>query len=395
MRVNRAASRLSFRRPPRRRRAGCFSTLVLLVALAGVGIFSWRIIGRQWFTPAAPPIEDRFGLAQHAFDTGDLDGAIERLRGGSSVSLDGVSLRLLTRALIYRSYSEYNRAIDREIALQITTEAIRRNPSDLETRAAHAFALQASGRVGEAAEFAQAVLEANPNHAFARSTLALAYGRAGAHEAALRESLRAVQTATQPEALDVLRAVAVARADTGDYGEALRMSDQAIRANSGIVALYFERALYALQLGDADTATVAYYDVLARLPENVKARLRLCELSSTMREHEAALEYCSQVTERAPSWAEGWYHLGREYFLQGDFAAARDNLHRCSSLQVLQNVPIAQRRFECWYLQGQAAQILGDCRNLIATYNEFRAMAADERIQQTWTMPPEGPPGCT
>jgi hypothetical protein len=64
-------------------------------------------------------------------------------------------------------------------------------------------------------------------------------------------------------------------------------------------------------------------------------------------------------------------------------------------LQVAQNVPVPERRFECWYLQGQAAQINGDCPALIATYNEFRAMALDERVQQTWVYPPEGPPGCT
>ncbi len=129
-------------------------------------------------------------------------------------------------------------------------------------------------------------------------------------------------------------------------------------------------------------------------PENVKARLRLCELSSLLREREAAIRYCQQVTERAPAWADGWYHLGREYFLQGNFRLAQEHFHRCSSLQVMQNIPPEERRFECWYLQGQAAEILGDCENLLATYNEFRAMAIDPAVQQTWTYPPEGPPGC-
>src|SRR5690606_25949219 len=104
--------------------------------------------------------------------------------------------------------------------------------------------------------------------------------------------------------------------------------------------------------------------------------------------------YCGEVTQLAPSWADGWYQLGREYFLQGNFAAARDSLHHCSVLQVVQGVPATQRRFECWYLQGQAAEILGDCETLVATYNEFRAMTANANVQQTWTYPPEGPPGC-
>ena len=41
-----------------------------------------------------------------------------------------------------------------------------------------------------------------------------------------------------------------------------------------------------------------------------------------------------------------------------------------------EDVPVDERRFECWYIQGQAAEILGDCPNLIALYNEFRAMTA-------------------
>jgi tetratricopeptide (TPR) repeat protein len=149
-----------------------------------------------------------------------------------------------------------------------------------------------------------------------------------------------------------------------------------------------------LQIGDVDSATHAYYQVLTVDPGNVKVRLRLCELSSMMRERDEAIHYCEEVTQRAPSWSDGWYQLGREYFLQGNFESARDGLHRCSTLQVMQDVPVSQRRFECWYLQGQAAEILGDCQTLVTTYNEFRAMTADVDVQQTWTYPPEGPPQC-
>jgi hypothetical protein len=83
-----------------------------------------------------------------------------------------------------------------------------------------------------------------------------------------------------------------------------------------------------------------------------------------------------------------------EYFLQGQFDDAQSALNRCSTLQVMQGVPVEARRFECWYIQGQAAEILGDCPSLTALYNEFRAMTADQSIQQRWTYPPEGPPMC-
>jgi hypothetical protein len=120
----------------------------------------------------------------------------------------------------------------------------------------------------------------------------------------------------------------------------------------------------------------------------------MCELHSTLREHEQAVRLCSEVTTRAPDWADGWHRLGREYFLQGDFHAAQDALHHCSTLQTLQGVPLASRTFECWYLQGQAAELNGDCPALIATYAEFRLMALAGGLSQTWVYPPEGPPGC-
>jgi hypothetical protein len=113
-----------------------------------------------------------------------------------------------------------------------------------------------------------------------------------------------------------------------------------------------------------------------------------------MRERDHAITYCEEVTRLAPTWSEGWYRLGMEHFLQGNFESAQEDLHRCSTLQVLQNVPATDLRFECWYIQGQAAEIRGDCDSLLATYNEFRTMTADEQIQQRWTYPPEGPPGC-
>ena len=134
--------------------------------------------------------------------------------------------------------------------------------------------------------------------------------------------------------------------------------------------------------------------MLALDPNNVKARFRLCELSSILREHDSATNYCEQVTQLAPTWADGWYQLGREYFLQGNFALAQPSLHRCSTLQVEQGVPVSERRFECWYLQGQAAEIQGDCVGLLMTYNEYRVMASTSGLTQTWIYPPEGPPLC-
>lgn len=394
MRIERSRSRLSFRKR-RRRSGGCLSILFSIVLIGGIGTVSWLWINRLITPQPDTPNASLMASAQNAFDRGDLSGAITITRQILvSQPDDLVAIRLLARSLVYRSYSEYNRASDRTTALDVTTEALQRQPTSPDALALQAFTLQAVGRSDEAADAALRSLEKNPNYALARTALALAYGGAGALDAALRESQRAVQTATVDTALDALRALAITYSDTGSYDDAIRTIEQAIAFNGNLVTLYFERAQYALLIGDTDGATVAYFEVLTHDANNVKARLRLCELSSLMRERDQAIRYCQEVTQRAPNWADGWYQLGMEYFLQGDFTQAQNNLHRCSTLQVLQNVPVSERRFACWYIQGQAAEIRGDCESLIATYNEFRAMNADAQIQQRWTYPPEGPPGC-
>ncbi len=393
MRIERYPSRLSFR-SKRRRRSGCLSWVVVLGLILGVISMSWSWFSQRLQVGAPlPPSEVDLRPAQAAFDRGDLSSAIDLAQQALAIQPNHVAaLTLLTRALVYRSYADYNRASDRESALQLTAEVYERTPLDLDVLAAHAFALQANSQPARAAEIAQRVLEANSDHVLARVALALAYSSVGSHEVALRESLRAVDISRNN--IDTQRTLALSYSGVGDLNNAITAIENAITLNNRLVLLHFERASYARQLGDADAATVAYFQILTYDPENAKARLRLCELSSLLRERDAAVDYCLKVTELAPTWADGWYQLGREYFLQGNFQQAQHHLHRCSSLQVLQSVPASERRFECWYMQGQAAEILGDCVGLVETYNEYRTMAADAGFSQTWLYPPEGPPGC-
>lgn len=394
MRVQRSHSRLTFRKQ-RRRRSGCFSFAVLSGLLIGAAFISWNWLGRQMSGVSAPAANPNLLTAAfQAFERGELDNAVNLSRQLLAQTPDSAdALAVLTRALIYRSYADYNRAADRQAARQLAAEAAERYASNRNIQAVYAYTLQVAGQPVEAAKVAQKVLDADPQNTLARIAMGLAYGSVGSFEIALRESLEAAKSPTWQ--LESQRALAISYSDMGDYASAIEAIERAIRLHPRLIPLYFERALYAMQIGDADAATAAYFQVLVVDPNNVKARLRLCELSSLLREHDAAVKYCSEVTERAPSFADGWYQLGLEHFLKGDFQAAQTALRRCSSLQVMQNVPVSERRFACWYLQGQAAEILGDCPGLLAAYNEFRAMAADPAVQETWTYPPEGPPGCT
>lgn len=393
MRVRRQMSRPLFRQ--RSRRAGCLPFVLLMSLVAG-----FALAAREYnsFTQPAPRPPLDWGQIQLAFNNGDLDTAIMLATELLENAPDNIAaLTLLVRALVYRSYSDYDRAIDRQVALEISTAALSRLPGNADVLAIHAFALQANDSAPEAGRMALRVIEREDRNMPARLALALSYGSQGIFEAALREARRAVEIATTsaPDWLmDAQRVLAIAYSDLGRYDDAITSVRAAIDVHKSMLALHFEHALYALQIGNSDMATAAYFRVIAYDQTNVKARFRLCELSSTMREREAAVKYCQEVTTLAPEWSDGWYQLGREYFLQGKFKEAQDTLNRCSTLQVLQDVPVEKRRFECWYLQGQSAEILGDCDALMTTYNEFRTMSAGKNIPQTWTYPPEGPPIC-
>lgn len=390
MRIQRPAYEISYYRRPRRS-GGCLPFAIFLGALTGLLVVSWGWIGQL---AQNQRFSGDLGGARRAFDAGDLDTAINAARQIFNAEPDRAdALLLLVRALIYRSYNDWDRTHDRQLALQLATSALKNLPLSPDALAAHALALQAEGQSFDAYRSAQKALQIDPKHTMARVALALSYGGVGGFDNALQENLRINNP--QEWEVDALRAQAISYSDLGRYQEAGQTIDKAIARNNRLLLLHFERALYALQLGDTGKATQSYFQVLALSPDNVKARLRLCEVSTMLREPEIALNYCTQVTQHAPSWSEGWHKLGREYFLQGNYAEARDALGKCASLQVMQAMPIPERSFECWYLQGQAAEILGDCKTLVATYNEFLSMAAKANLPQTWTYPPEGPPGCS
>jgi tetratricopeptide (TPR) repeat protein len=376
-----------------RRRSGCAPLTLFTGTLAGL-----LVLALGWLASLVmpPPQKDvaELDTAQRAFDAGDLDTAVaeaEKALAASPARADAVLL--LVRALVYRSYTDWDRAVDRKRALELSASAVAAEPSNPDALTARAFALHAAGKPIDAFRAAEKALQIDPQHTFARIVYGLAFAGAGSFDRGLVQVQQAAKASDYR--VDALRALAVIQSDTGRYRDAAQTVDQAIALNWSLIPLHFERALYALQLGDAGAAGTSYLRVLAIDAENVKARLRMCELHSTLREHEQAVQLCAEVTARAPDWADGWHRLGREYFLQGDFKAAQQSLNRCSTLQTLQGVPPAERNFECWYLQGQAAELNGDCPALIATYAEFRLMALAGGLSQTWVYPPEGPPACS
>lgn len=394
MRLKRGSTRRSWRapKPP----VGVWWVLALLAVAGGV---TTRDIWLMWwrgetFAPESTDLQD----AQRAFAVGDLTASVNiSARRYASHPDDWNALTLLVRSLIYRSYVDFQHEGDRAEALKLTTQATMRNNPSAPVLAIHALALQANRRAEEAVRTALRAIDRDRENVVARLALALGYSSSGLFEAGLREAERAVgiaQASASDWRWDALRAKAITLSDLGRYQDALNTVEEALTVNRRLIPAHFEKALYALQLAQGDAAAAAYFNVLAFDSQNVKARFRLCELSSSVRERDNAIRYCGEVTERRPDWAEGWYRLGREHFLNGNFRQAQQALSRCSALQIAQGVPIVERRLECWYLQGQAAEIVGDCEGLLGAYNEFLTMAVIGNLPQTWLYPPEGPAIC-
>ena len=359
------------------------------------------VSGRHWIEQRLNPNRSPQSAANlpeafAAFENGDLEKAVEYATQVLERDGPAAAYELLVRALIYRSYSEIDRALDRENALRISRGAVAELPRSQDLQAVLSYALQANGLADEAGRVALRIVERLPDHVLARIALSLSYGSRGIPGAALREAEIGLDLARETGRYqwESHRAAALARGDQGNYREALAHMDHAIRYNEKLIPLHFEAALFALQVSNVDRATVSYYRIMALDDDNVKVRVRLCELSDRLLEREAALRYCREVTELAPAWSEGWYKLGRLRFLSGDYLTAQSALSQCSRLQIEALVDVEERRLECWYLQGQSAEIRGDCAGLMKIYQEFLDMAAQAQLPQTWTYPPGGPPIC-
>lgn len=393
MRLKRQNSRLTFR--PRQR--GGILPFVLVMGLSlGLVLGLWDVFSRTFFAP--PGTLPSLAAGEAAFAQGNLTQAMSIAQQQVAAHPDDpAALTLLVRSLIYRSYTDYNRDSDRAQALMYTQAAADAHPWNFEILAVHAFALQANDRSDQASRLAVRVIERAPENMIARLALALAYGKQGLFEAALREARRGVEISDQRALswrMDARRVLAIALSDAGQYDDALQTVREAITFNQAMLPLHFEQALYAIHAGKMDGAVSSYYRIIAFDPSNVKARFRLCELSSSLGERGAAIQSCLDVTERAPEWSAGWYQLGREYFLQGEYSAAARTLNRCVTLQTLYDVPLNERHYECWTWQGQAAEMVGDCVVLEALYNDYHRIFVDQEDAPAWTYPPEGPPQC-
>ena len=344
----------------RRRRAGCASWL-LVIGLV-VGVSSLRL--EAWLRSR----RDRAGAVSPRGLAGPGTRCLQPGRPGwprggaafqrlASDAADTDALRLLTRALIYRSFEgEYDRAIDRQMAMQFGARAVARAPSNPEMSRMYAYALAVNGQPADAADTARRALEAARTRSTPASRCRARLWRSRDRRGRPARS-RARHECRDPGKTRWMHLVAGRdrlRVTSAAMTKQPGWPTRAISLNGRLLSLHFERALYALQTGGSGWRNPTFSQVLALDETNVKAHMRLCELSSLLRESDAAVRYCGRVTSCAVMGR--WLVPPRPGVFARKFGARRIRCINARGCRWRQNVPPAERRFECWYLQGQASR---------------------------------------
>ncbi|RMG80153.1 MAG: hypothetical protein D6712_18510, partial [Chloroflexi bacterium] len=138
MRIRRDRSQFTFRK--RRRSGGLLPWAVVLGLLATVVGLSWGRIG-QLLNPTSQTANADLQTIEAAFLRGDLNTVIEQMRRTLEQEPENTEILLwLVRALLYRSYNDYNYAADRQSALTYAEAAYHRKPKDAQVLTIYALA---------------------------------------------------------------------------------------------------------------------------------------------------------------------------------------------------------------------------------------------------------------
>lgn len=357
---------------------------VMLLAAAGV---LWQFDRVQDWTlravgVAPSPTASAVTLAtegERAFLSGDLDLAVDRYgQAAALVPTDSAILFEYGRALIYRSYAGRDYASYARRALEIAQQAPM--PEDARVQALVCWALVENGQPQEAIHAGLRAVELAPDFSEAYAYLALAY--LNADRATLMADAAAEAVALNPDSLDARRALALALTSQGQLAASIEQYQYALRLHPRLAALYFELAAAYRGQQNYEAATAAYDHILAQEPGNVKAYTRLCETYFTLGEWSQAQEGCEQAAQLDPTYSEAFQWLGKVRYKRRNFEGAVEALETCAALQAAQDVPLAAREVDCYYVRGLSLAFLGQCDQAMPVLQDALLMNPIEDVHR-------------
>ncbi len=366
MNVRRDRSHLRFGRYAHRHRPlliivwGITIAVILAILLRFDSTQDWvltQIRGASTATPNAVALAEQ---GERAYLNGDLASAIDWY--AQAVRLEPLHTGIAFeygRVLIYRSYAGGLDAFHVGEALALAEKMVENMPNDPLSQALLCWALVEANRTQEAIGAGLRAIELDPDFAEARAYLSLAYQQAQRPDSMLDQAQRAVEL--NPDSVDARRALALTLQSQGAVEAAIQQYEAAIQLHPRLDALYFELAVSYKAQQNYDAAIAAYDRVLAFEPYNVKAYTRLCDTFYTIGEWTRAQESCEQAILLEPDYIDAYQQLGKIQYKRRNFEGAVESLTTCAQLEDKQEIPLAGREVECYYIRGLALTYLGDC----------------------------------
>lgn len=365
-----------------------------LLAMAGVGIVIWqfnhvqpvvlKLVGiSSTPTPTGPEYAHRGDLA---FIRGNLDDAV--LNYGEATKQTPTDLGVLyelTRILIYRSYDSRHSA-DAQEAVKWATKAVEANPNNTRAEAINCFALSNAGHDEDAIRFCtHALASSDPQdpitgdiHAY----LATAYLGEGNYKAAADEADTGLKLNLNGLDTNTIYGL-IASYQPKTYEAALQAFDNATKVNPRLEFPWFNLGNMARTMAIRDnspqlfdTAVKAYNSILTLNTNNVKAYVRLCQTYLTFGRPNSARDTCKTATLIDPSYTDAWAELGEVLYRSEDYTGAVTAFKNCTDRE--QSVAVKNRQTRCWYYQGLALALTGDCKRALPIFTDLLSWVSND-----------------
>src|SRR5260221_3193006 len=388
MRIRRDRSALSDGSIFGRRRRGIapWKIVLWLVAMGFLGLTVWQFDRIQpqvlslvsQSTTATPPFIFYAKAADLAYWRGDLDTAITNYRQAVKQQPQNVDLLYeLARMLIYHSYADRRYGSDIDEAVAFSQQAIDAAPNNGRAFTINCFALLTTGtKTEDAVRSCIHAIDLNPNDSEAHAYLSAAYFELLRFDTSLQEATKAVQL--NDKSIDAHSNLAVVLRYKGRNDAALEEYKKAAAINPRLEFPYFLLAYFAVGTNNFDIAINSYNQVLSMNNHSVKAMTRLCETYYRMGETNLARNNCENAISLDNGYTTAWKWLGQVLYTRRDYEDAITDFDTCAKQELSNQILPDDRLTECWFLDGLAHYLLGECDKAMPIFNDLLSWTHDQ-----------------
>ncbi len=349
MRIRRDRSALSDGSIFGRRRRGIapWKIVLWLVAMGFLGLTVWQFDRIQpqvlslvsQSTTATPPFIYYAKAADLAYWRGDLDTAITNYRQAVKQQPQNVDLLYeLARMLIYHSYADRRYGSDIDEAVAFSQQAIDAAPNNGRAFTINCFALLTTGtKTEDAVRSCIHAIDLNPNDSEAHAYLSASYFELLRFDTSLQEATKAVQL--NDKSIDAHSNLGLVLRYKGRNDAALEEYKKAAAINPRLEFPYFNLAYFAIGTNNYDIANAISLD---------------------------------------NGYTTAWKWLGQVLYTRRDYEDAITDFDTCAKQELSNQILPDDRLTECWFLDGLAHYLLGECDKAMPIFNDLLSWTHDQ-----------------